>query len=337
MKAIIYESPGHYALVEKEKPRLADPGDLLIRIEAASICGSDVHILADPPGICAVPGTTIGHELVGRVEEVGEAVRSFSAGDRVVLDNNVPCGECVSCRTGHPNMCQNMRTIGVDADGAFAEYLLAPARMAVRISDDLPADVAIFAEPLNCVFGAVDKVRILPGQSVLIMGAGPIGLYFLKLMKLSGSGLVIVSEVSPYRKEFAKRCGADLIVDPTKEELAASVMEATGGLGVDLAIDAVGTLIAPCIDCTRANGEVLLFGNNASVTETITQADITKKELTIRGSYVGPHTLPATVALLESGRLDLSELITHRIRLDEFETGIEAMRKGEAIEVIITP
>lgn len=337
MKAVILQSVGEFAVVDKPMPVLSDPGDLLIRVEASSICGSDVHICANPPGIPAKLGTTLGHELVGRVLEVGRTVSGFHTGDRLVLDNNVPCGMCFYCKTGRPNLCTHMRTIGVDADGAFAEYAVIPARMAVKISPSLPAETAIFAEPLNCVMGAVDKIRLLPGETVLIQGAGPIGLYFMKLLRLNGAGKILVSEVSPFRSDFARRCGADRVIDPSKEDLSAAVMEETGGLGADVAVDAVGTLLPSCVDAVRGGGRVLLFGNNASVRQSICQADITRKELTILGSYVGPHTLPMTVRLLESGRIALNELITHRLPLSDFSVGMEAMRKGEAIEVILTP
>lgn len=337
MKAVILKEVGEFALVEKPVPTLTDSGDLLIRIEAASICGSDVHIFADPPGIPAVKGTTIGHELVGRVLQAGAAVSGFAPGDRLVLDNNIPCGQCYFCKTGRPNLCENMSTIGVDRDGAFAEYAAVPARMAVKLPPELPVEDAIFAEPLNCVMGAVDKIRLLPGENVLVMGAGPIGLYFVKLLALNGAGKIFVSEVSEYRAGFARACGATRVIDPTREDLGGILRAETDGLGVDVAVDAVGTLLPGCIDAARAGGRILLFGNNSSVTETVCQADITRKELTVMGSYVGPHTLPATVKLLASGRLDLRGLITHRITLSEFAEGMEAMRKGKAIEVVITP
>ncbi len=337
MKAVILKDTGRFAIVDKPKPVLSDEGDLLIHIEASSICGSDVHIFANPPGIPAVKGTTIGHELVGRVEQAGAAVKGFQPGDRLVLDNNVPCGECESCRSGHPNMCGHMRTIGVDADGAFAEYAVVPARMAVKLPENLPTETAIFAEPLNCVMGAMDKIRLLPGENVLVMGAGPIGLYFIKLLALNGAGKIFVSEVSPFRAQFAKDCGATRVINPREEDLTQIILDETGGLGVDVAVDAVGVLLDGCINATKCNGRILLFGNNSSVTENICQADITRKELTVMGSYVGPHTLPATVRLLASGRLDLSHLITHRLPLSAFGTGLEAMRQGRAIEVVLTP
>lgn len=336
MKAVILKEVGEFAIVDKPIPQITDPENILIRIEASSICGSDVHIFANPPGIPAVKGTTIGHEMVGCVEAVGDAVTDFKPGDRLVLDNNVPCGHCYHCKTGHPNMCQNMSTIGVDRDGAFAEYAVVPARMAVKISPALPTETAIFAEPLNCVMGAMDKLRLLPGENVLIMGAGPIGLYFTKLLALNGAGKIFVSEVSPFRAQYARDCGATRVINPKEEDLTQIILQETNGIGVDAAVDAVGVLLPGCIDAVKCNGRILLFGNNSSVNETICQADITRKELTVMGSYVGPHTLPATVNLLESGRLDLNHLITHRITLSQFAEGMEAMRRGEAIEVVIT-
>lgn len=337
MKAVILKDVGEYAIVDKPIPQLHSPDDLLIRIEASSICGSDVHIFANPPGIQAKQGVTIGHEMVGCVQAMGEAVTGFNIGDRIVLDNNVPCGHCYHCKTGHPNMCCHMRTIGVDEDGAFAEYAVVPARMAVRIPASMSTETAIFAEPLNCVMGAMDKIRLLPGENVLVMGAGPIGLYFIKLLALNGAGKIFVSEVSTFRSQYAKDCGATRVINPKEEDLTQIILEETGGIGVDVTVDAVGVLLPGCLEATRCNGRILLFGNNSAARETICQADITRKELTILGSYVGPHTLPATVRLLESGKLELHHLITHRISLLQFADGLDAMRRGDAIEVVITP
>ncbi|MGN0994044.1 MAG: zinc-binding dehydrogenase [Butyricicoccus sp.] len=337
MKAVILKDVGEFALVDKPIPQIKDPNDLLIHVEAASICGSDVHIFANPPGIEAVKGTTIGHELVGRVEKIGEGVTDFKPGDRLVLDNNIPCGHCYFCKTGHPNMCTNMRTIGVDEDGAFGEYAIVPERMCTKLPESLTTRKAILAEPLNCVMGAVDKIRLLPGENVLIMGAGPIGLLFTKLLARNGAGKIFVAEVSPYRAEFAGKCGAARVIDPSTENLTQVLLEETDGLGVDVAVDAVGTLLPGCIDAVRCNGRILLFGNNSSRTETICQADITRKELTILGSYVGPRTMPATVKLLASGILDLDDLLTHEYSLLDFGEALDAMRQGKAIKVMITP
>lgn len=337
MKAVILKDVGQYEIVERPIPKITDPNDLLIKIEAASICGSDVHIFADPPGIEAVRGTIIGHEMVGKVVETGSAVTDFQIGDRLVADNNISCGHCVSCKSGHPNMCQDMHTKGVDLDGTFTEYMTIPERLSVKIPDDMPVETAIFAEPLNCVMGAVDKIRLLPGETVLVMGAGPIGLYFIKLLAANGAGKIFVAEVSETRAKFAEECGADRVINPVKENVNKIILEETDGIGVDVAVDAVGVLLPDCIKNTRCNGRILLFGNNASVNQTVCQADITKKELMIMGSYIGPHTLQSTVNLMKSQKIELESLITHRISLSEFSVGMEAMRSGEAIEVLILP
>lgn len=337
MKAVILKDIGEYEIVERPIPKISDPTELLVKIEASSICGSDVHIFGNPPGIEAVKGTIIGHEMVAKVVEIGSEVSDLKVGDRVVIDNNISCTHCFHCRSGHPNMCSNMRTKGVDLDGNFAEYMTAPERVTVKIPDDMPIETAIFAEPLNCVMGAVDKIRLLPGETVLIMGAGPIGLYFIKLLSANGAGKIFVTEMFETRARYAKECGAARVINPAKENLNEIILRETGGIGVDVSVDAVGTLLPDCITNTRCNGRILLFGNNASVKETICQADVTRKELTIMGSYIGPHTLQQTIQFLASGAIDLGNLITHKITLSEFGTGLEAMRKGEAIEVVIYP
>lgn len=337
MKTVILEEVGKYAVVDKPIPEIENEDDMLVRIECSSICGSDVHILADPPSIPAKIGTTIGHEMVCCVEKVGSAVTDFKPGDRFVFDPNIPCGKCEYCKRGIPNMCSNMYTLGVDKDGAFAEYTIVPERVAVKIPQDMPAEKAIFAEPLNCVISAVNKARLLPGEKVLILGAGPIGQYFIKLFKANGAGCVIVSEMSEYRSGFAKESGADVIINPKEENLVERVLEETGGLGADVVVDAVGVLVADAVDCVRCGGRILLFGNNQKATETINQSKITLKEITVLGSYIGRFTIPATVDLLKSGLADFEYLITHRIKISDFKTGIEAMRCGQAMEVVIYP
>ncbi len=337
MKAVILKDIGEYQVVEKPIPDIRNHDDILAEIECSSICGSDVHILADPPGIRAEKGVTIGHEMVCRVVKTGKAVTAFSPGDRFVHDPNLSCGTCSYCQMGMPNMCRNMTTQGVDLDGAFSEYIVVPERAAVKISQEMSAEKAIFAEPLNCVLSAVDKVRLLPGESVLILGGGPIGQYFARLFRLNGAGRVLMSEMSEYRSRFAVKSGADAVINPGKEQLVERVKEETGGMGADVVVDAVGTLADDAIACARCGGRILLFGNNQAARQNINQSQITLKELTVFGSYIGRYAMPDTVKLLESGLLDLDDLITHRIVLDDFKKGIEAMQKGEAMEVVIYP
>ena len=166
-----------------------------------------------------------GHEFVGRVEEVGSAVTTIKPGDRVVLDPNVFCGECYQCKKGNFNMCENVYVLGITDNGGFGEYAVAPCKMCVKISQELPAETAIFAEPLTCVVSAVNKIRLLPGESVLVLGAGPIGLYFTMLLKANGAGKIIVSEPNPKRGEYALKAGADRVINPQEVNLVEEILK----------------------------------------------------------------------------------------------------------------
>lgn len=337
MQAVVFERVGHHKLVTMPVPKITRPDDLLVEIEACSICGSDLHILSDPPGCIAAPGTVIGHEMVGKVVAVGEAVSGFAPGDRLVCDPNISCGHCFQCRTGHANMCENLHIHGVDRHGFFAQYACIPERSAIRIDPSLPAEAAIFAEPLTCVMSAVDKVRLLPGETAVVIGAGPIGLYFLSLLKANGAGRTISVELSEYRALHAKSMGADAVLSPASQDVAGEIRALTGGRGADVVIDAVGMCIADAVRYNSRGGRVLLFGQNGAATETICQNDITRNELTIFGSYIGPYTMNATVTLLQSGLIDLNKMITHRLPLEQFDDGLAAMRSGKALEVILYP
>lgn len=318
-------------------PEVKKADDVLVEVEAASICGTDVHVLGDPPGFIGTKGIILGHECVGTVKQVGTGVEGFKAGDRVVLVPNLPCGYCESCRRGKANMCNNERVMGVTCDGVFARYFVAPEVALTKIPDDMPRNLAVFAEPVKCVMGAMDWVRVLPGEFVLILGGGPIGLYFTMLMKANGAGKVIVSEPSKYRAEYARACGADLVVNPIEENLHEVVLRETDGNGVDIAADAVGVLIKDAIECTCKGGRVVLMGQNGAVNETICQNDIVSKGLSIFGNYIGNYIMSRTVKMLEAGVIPVEKIITHQLPLSRFEEGLEAMRNGTGLEVILYP
>lgn len=337
MKAVIFSDVGKHKVVMKPIPKIAEADQMLVKVKAASICGSDVHVLNNPPSIEAKLGVVLGHEFVGKVVEIGEGVRHFEVGDRIICDPNIPCGHCKLCQMGHPNLCKNMVTIGIDIDGGFAEYVIVPEKVALKIPDTLSVEKAIFAEPLNCVMGAIKQIKLFPSETVLVLGAGPIGLYFTSLLKSSGAGKVIVSEVSDYRKSFAKKMGADIIVDPRTDRLVETVMMETDGYGADIVVDTVGILLNDSLKCIRPAGRIMLFGANKSATQTICQTDITWHGISVLGNFIGNFTLDATASLLQSDIVDFESLITHRISLDEFDEGLNAMRDGTAIEVVVFP
>ena len=337
MTGVIFKDVAKYEVVKRPVPKISKQEDVLVQIEAASICGTDVHILHDPPGLPATIGAILGHEFVGRIVEVGKDVKSLKVGDRIVCDPNVPCGYCPMCQLGYPNLCRNIETIGIHVDGGFTEYVLVPEKMAVKIPADMPTDVAVFAEPINCVMGGMDKIRLLPGQTVLVLGAGPIGLYFTALLRANGAGKVLVSEVSEFRAAYAKQMGADRVINPIKENLSEIVKEATGGIGADVVIDAVGMLLPDAIQCVRPAGKILLFGMNDAARQTICQTDLTWNNINVLGNFIGLFTLVPTVNVLASGIIDFTQLITHRLSLEQFDEGMKAMKDGTGIEVVLYP
>lgn len=337
MNAIVFSKIGEYEYTQRPVPQLQAPTDVKIKILAASICGTDVAILADPQRVPGVPGIILGHECVGEVMDAGSAVYHLALGDRVILDNNLPCGVCSDCQTGNSNLCGNMRSMGVHIDGVFAEYAVAPATQMVKVSKEMPLDQVIFAEPLNCVMGAIKKLKIMPGDIALVLGGGPIGLYFATLLRACGAGKVLVSEVSSFRSEYAIRQGADRVINPQTEDLYQEVQKESDGRGADIVVDAVGVLLPEAIRNVKNAGSVMLFGQNAAATQEFSQNEITARGITVYGNFIGCYTLENVAHLLNGHMVDFSAMITHRLPLERFGEGLEAMCKGEALEVVLTP
>lgn len=321
---------------EMEEPKIKNPDDVLIEVEVASICGTDVHIIEVPPGHPATEGVILGHEYVGKVLEIGRDVCNLKSGDRVIVDPNITCGYCLYCKSGHPNMCENMTTLGIFRNGGFARYNIAPASSLFKVSSNVKPEDAIFAEPLSCVINALSKVILFPGQEVLILGAGPIGLYFLLLFKISGSSLLVVAEINSYRASFAESLGANYVIDPRDGEISKQIRKIEG-FGVDICVDAIGSLMDVAISSVKRGGTVFLFGMNEKAKPKIVQNLITRNEISIFGSFISNNSYPKTIKIIESGVLPLEKLITHKISLDEILDGIEIMRSGKAIKVLVYP
>lgn len=335
MLAAVFEGKGRLNLKEVLTPEIKKPDEVLLQVERASICGTDMRILEVPPGHPATEGVILSHEYTGKVLEVGEAVTQFKKGDRVVVDPNITCGNCSYCKMGIPNMCENMTTLGIFINGGFARYNVAPAKVLHKVSPDLLSELAVFTEPLSCVVSATQRLKVHPGEVVVVLGAGPIGLLFIQMFKASGAGKIIVSEISEYRAKFAYESGASRVVNPLKDNLERIVKEETV-VGADVVVDAVGTLVKSAIAIVRRGGRILLFGQNYQARAQVAQNDITKNELTLMGSFIARFTFPFAIKIIESKVLNLEKLITHKLPLEKIHKGIEAMRKGEAIKVIIT-
>ena len=335
MEAAVFRGDGRLSIETVPVPRIRRDDDVLLRVLACGVCGTDLHILSVPPGHPATPGVVLGHEYTGEVVEVGPAVTHLRPGDRVVVDANLKCGHCLACRCGRAHMCANMTTLGIYLDGGFAPYNVAPAAALHPIDPSVPPHLAAFAEILSCVVNGARKVRMGPGDTVVILGAGPAGLLFTQMARAAGAR-VVVAEVSPYRQRFARECGADLVVNPAAEDLVQAVMAVTKG-GADVVIDAVGSQFAAALPLVRRQGQVLLFGMDATAQAPVRQVDITRNEIEVRGTYIADGTFPAAIRLIEAGVLPLEKLITHRVSVKELPAALGALRRREAIKVIVEP
>ena len=336
MQAVVFHGDGKWGIESAVKPRISADEDVLLRVERASICGTDIHILATPPGHPATPGSILGHEYVATVTEAGAGIGHLRPGDRVVIDPNITCGLCRYCRMGMTNVCENMTTLGIFRHGGLAEFSLAPAKSLHKISHEVSPERATLAEPLSCVLHAFEKAQLTPGENVVILGAGPIGLIFLMLCKIGGAGKVFMIEPVEFRRRTAESFGADGVFDSKAGNIAADIKEITG-IGADIVIDAAGTLLPEALQLVRPGGRVVLFGINQHADRQFNQYFTTRYEVTILGSFIQRTEFPKVVRLLESGILPLEKLVTHRLRLDQIGEGFEAMRAGEAIKVVAAP
>lgn len=336
MKAAVFEGVGKFRIKEVEKPRITMDDQILLKIEACSICGTDVHITADPPGYIATPNTILGHEFVARIVEVGPAVKHLQAGDRVVVNPNNYCGVCQYCLQNKPNLCENIEALGIDYDGAFAEYCVVHSKVAHRISDSVPAVVAACAEPLACVVNAMDKMSVRPGDSAVVIGGGPMGLITSMLLKKAGIGKLIHLETAPYRVQFIRDLGmADMAINPKETDAAAAVLEQTGGLGANFVVDATGSQMTAAIDMVAKGGQVVLLGVNKKTLSTVEAFAITTKEIRVSGTWLANATFPAAVRLLEQNAIPMERLITDIICLDDVKEGIQKLAAGLAIKTVI--
>ena len=228
-------------------------------------------------------------------------------------------------------------TRGLFADGALCSYTCVPAQSVYKIDNNTPYQLAALAEPLSCVGYAIEKLDIQAGDTVCVLGAGPMGLLFASMAKANGATRVIVSEPHEYRRNKALRCGATRVVNPMEEDLRQVCLEETNGLGVDHCIEAVGQLLPTAIDMIRPGGKVLMFGHDETAVPQIRLAEIVRKEAQIFGGFLGKYYFEKTARIIESGILPLEEIVTHTFPLSEYEKGLELLRAGKALKVVIYP
>lgn len=334
MRAAVFKGEGMLAIEEVAEPAIDHPADVLIEVEACGVCGSDVHVLDVPPGHPATPGTILGHEFVGHIVAVGPAVEGLRAGQRVVADPDPKCGSCESCRAGRPSNCTRIVALGVYRHGALARLVSAPASAVFPIAEVIPAEVAALVEPLACVINGVSRAAVRPGESAVVFGAGATGCLFVAYLKAAGASPIISVEPSRRRHGAVSAVGADVALTPDEFATACAGLLPNGAAVV---VDAVGQVFGPAIEAAAMGGRVVLFGMNDNAHAPIPQVEITRKGLTVTGSYISNFTFPPAIALVESGRIDLRPIVTDILPLDRTEEGIARIRSGEATKIVIRP
>jgi (R,R)-butanediol dehydrogenase / meso-butanediol dehydrogenase / diacetyl reductase len=336
MLAAVFKRRGVLEIEDRPEPSDLAKNEVLLEVEGCGVCGTDLHILSDPPGHPATEGVILGHEIVARIVDKGPEVREFDTGTRVLVDANLKCGICNLCRKGKSNHCKNWTTIGIFLDGGFTRFAKAPQKALHPIRSNIPLKEAVWGEILSCALGSTDRIRIQPGEIAVVIGAGPAGMMHAMLFNAAG-GQVILADVSAERLGFAQAAGIERTVNAKDANLRDYVNELTKGEGADAVVDAVGNQFASCVDLVARGGTISLFGMNAHAKAAITQCDLTRKEATVVGSFVGKNTFPRSIAVLESGVLSLSGLVSHDITVSGLPDAMQAARQGKAMKIMVRP
>ncbi len=331
---------GNIEVLEVPEP-IAGPGQVVIEVRAAGICGTDLHIYLDE--FATTPPVTIGHELAGTVVEVGAGVTGWQPGDRVTSETYFhTCGHCIQCRRGRPNLCAERRSIGSKEDGAFARYLLVPARNLHRVPDGLELDSAALTEPLACVVhGVIDTAQVRAGDRVVIAGPGPIGLLALQVALAAGARVVVLgTDVDQQRLHYAKKLGATATLNVQQTaDIGRAAAELLDAPGADLVIECSGAAPAAStlLGLVQPGGryaQVGLYGRPVALDLDV----VCYKELSVTGSNATvPTAWPRALRLLADGRVDASTLITHRFALRDWEQALETVKSKSGVKVLLDP
>ena len=308
-----------------------------MRVQQTGICGTDLHIhngkfFAEFP-------LTPGHELIGPVDALGEGTEGFRVGEYVSVNPNMNCGHCEYCRTGRTLLCANLKGLGTNWPGSFAEYVTVPASLVFSV-DGIDPDISVFTEPTACAMHGVETLSPRPGSSALVFGAGPTGLLLAQLIARGGAASVTVAASSAFKLKRAEDLGLDATFLMDRADLAgdAAKLKAASGGGFDIVVDATGAAAVSeqCVPLTRSGGTVMFYG----VTEPedlvrVSPYDVFRREITIKGSFAEINAFPAAIAALRSGRARTDGLITHRFPLDDYAGALDALRGDRTVHKII--
>jgi len=336
MQAARLSQPGTIRVDEVARPA-PGPGDVLVRVEATGICGSDRHMFrGEYP--TALP-VTLGHEFCGIVETAGAGVTRLRPGDRITADPNIGCGHCAACRAGRVNLCSTLQAIGVTRDGGFAEYVVMPEQQAIALPADLDPQHGAFSEPLACCLHGLDVAAIKPGDTVAVLGGGVIGLLMVELARLAGASRVMLSTRQAARRTLALKVGATDVINPSTGD-PVEAMRTVAPDGVDVALECAGVpeTFRQSLAAVRRGGTAVLFGVMAKgQTVEVEPFDLLFREVRLLPAYLNPHTHRRAAQMIADGVLDLDPLISRTIGLEELPGELAAEPRQGDVKVMVRP
>jgi threonine dehydrogenase-like Zn-dependent dehydrogenase len=323
MKAFVFEDVGKLVWKEIPIPKVKNPDDVLLKIRAVGICGSDVKIIEGKHHF--KPNTVLGHEFCGDVVEVGSHVQYVKVGDRVAIDNNIRCGFCSFCRMGLSSQCVEIKfnALGVMRDGGYAEYCVVPEKQCFILPKELDDLLGSQVETLATVVNGMNTLQMLPYDYVMVIGFGPIGYLFSQFAK-NIAAKVAVTEIDPFRISVAKECGLT-VWNPKEVDVVEKITEFTHGRKADIVIDATGNALEQALKCVTPGGKVLPFGMDSSIKATVVPNDITRWATKILGLYLGQNTMVPSIRIFEENRLNMKPFFTKVIPLSEGLTAFDAL------------
>ena len=338
MQAAVFKGKG---IIEVEQRRTPVPkeNEVLVRVRACGICGTDVHIFEGAEGAGKTePPIILGHEFAGVIEQVGSAVKELKPGDRVSVDPNNMCGSCYYCKGGMAHFCENMIGYGTTTDGAFAEYCVVDQKQVYRLEDHVDFIHGCMAEPVACCLHGIDLCDIRMGTNVMVIGGGTIGLLMVQLAKMAGAAKVVLLEPIAEKRAQGKTVGADVTIDPIGEDVPA-VLAQHGIDRFETVIECVGLkqTMQDAIRYAGKNSVVMLFGlGHPDDVIPVKPFELFKKEITVKASFINPYTQDRAIALIASGRLDIDTLIDRTIGLEELAQTLADSSKRSKGKVIVT-
>jgi threonine dehydrogenase-like Zn-dependent dehydrogenase len=322
MKALVFEDVGKIGFDRIPVPEISEPNQVLLKVVACGICGTDVKILQGKHAY--KENTVLGHEFNGVVEEIGKSVSTLKVGDRVAIDNSLRCGLCEACRMGQSSQCNWLtdKSIGIFQNGGYADYTIVPENACYKLPDSIDDITGTQVETLGTVLNGMNIVEMKPWDTVLILGFGPIGYLFSALSK-NMAARAVATEIDPFRIKVAKQLGIP-VLNPNETDLETSIPELTDGIKPDIVIDAVGNQLEIALNFVAPGGKILAFGMDSSVQATVVPNTITRKAVKILGSYIGQNTCLPAIRILQAGKIDMGPFFTEKIPL---ENGVDAFAK----------